>query len=164
MVFEDNWLKLCHMLLLLLSLFSHAQLCATPKMATHQAPPSLGFSRQEHWSVLSFPSPMHESEKWKWSRSVSDPQRPHGLQPSRLLCPWDFPGKSTGVGCHCLLQIFVQNHSNKLAVRLESGQWTLLKFSVTLSGADARPRGILFSLAKTKLDSLGRPFLHMQEE
>ena len=47
---------------------------------------------------------MHESEKRKWNRSVmSDPQRPHGLQPSRLLHPWDFPGKSTGVGCHCLL-------------------------------------------------------------
>ena len=30
--------------------------------------------------------------------------RPHGLQPARLLCPWDFPGESTGVGCHCLLQ------------------------------------------------------------
>ena len=28
---------------------------------------------------------------------------PHGLQPTRLLRPWDFPGKSTGVGCHCLL-------------------------------------------------------------
>ena len=27
----------------------------------------------------------------------------HGLQPTRLLLPWDFPGKSTGVGCHCLL-------------------------------------------------------------
>ena len=48
------------------------------------------------------PSPMHESEKWKWSGSVvSDLQRPPGLQPSRLLRPWDFPGKSTGVGCHC---------------------------------------------------------------
>ena len=35
---------------------------------------------------------------------VSDSSRPHGLQPTRLLCPWDFPGKSTGVGCHCLLQ------------------------------------------------------------
>ena len=65
---------------------------------------SLEFSRQEHWSGLPFPSPMHESEKWKGSRSVvSDPQRSHGLQPSRLLRPWDFPGKSTGVGCHCLL-------------------------------------------------------------
>ena len=30
--------------------------------------------------------------------------RPHGLQPTRLLRPWDFPGTSTGVGCHCLLQ------------------------------------------------------------
>ena len=73
-------------------------------MAVYQAPPSLGFSRQEHWSGLPFPSPMHESERWKWSRSVvSDCQRPHGLQPTRLLCPWDFPGKRTGVGCHCLL-------------------------------------------------------------
>ena len=34
---------------------------------------------------------------------MSNPSRPHGLQPTRLLCPWDFPGKSTGVGCHCLL-------------------------------------------------------------
>ena len=45
-------------------------------MAAYQAPPSLGFSRQEHWSELPFPSPMHESEKWKWSRpclTISDP-------------------------------------------------------------------------------------------
>jgi len=89
------------LLLLLLSCFSRVRLCATPQMAAHQAPLSLGFSRQEHWSGLPFPSPMHESEKWKWSCSVvSDPQQPHGLQPSRLLHPWDFPGKSTGVGCH----------------------------------------------------------------
>ena len=67
--------------------------------------PSLGFSRQEHWSGLPLPSPMHESEKWKWSRSVvSDSSRSHELQRTRLLHPWDFPGKSTGVGCHCLLQ------------------------------------------------------------
>ena len=75
------------LLLLLLSLFSRVQLCATPKTEAHQAPPSLGFSRQEHWSGLPFPSPMHESEKWKWSRSVfSDSQRPLGLQP-RLQAP-----------------------------------------------------------------------------
>ena len=53
------------MLLLLLSRFSRVWLCATPYTASHQAPPSLGFSRQEHWSGLPFPSPMHESEKWK---------------------------------------------------------------------------------------------------
>ena len=91
------------LLLLLLSRFSHVWLCATPQMAAHQAPPSLGFSRQEHWSGLPFPSPMHEIEKWKWSHSVvSDSLRPRWLQPTRLLCPRDSPGKSTGVGCHCL--------------------------------------------------------------
>ena len=91
--------------LLLLSRFSNVRLCATPWTAAHQAPQSLGCSRQEHWSGLPFPSPMHESEQWKWSRSVvSDSSQPHGLQPTRLLHPWDFPGKSTGVGCHCLLQ------------------------------------------------------------
>ena len=88
-----------------LSCFSHVRLCVTPEMAAHQVPPSLGFSRQEHWSGLLFPSPMHESQKWKWSRSVmSDSSWPHGLQPTRLLHPWDSPGKSTGVGCHYLLQ------------------------------------------------------------
>ena len=51
------------LLLLLLSRFSRVRLCATPQTAANQAPPSLGFSRQEHWSGLPFPSPMHESEK-----------------------------------------------------------------------------------------------------
>ena len=65
-------------------------------MAAHQAPPSLGFSRQEHWSGLPFPSPMHESEKWKWSRSVvSDSSNPmdyslpgssvHGILQAKVL-------------------------------------------------------------------------------
>ena len=49
-------------LLLLLSRFSRVRLCATPETAAHQAPPSLGFSKQEHWSGLPCPSPMHESE------------------------------------------------------------------------------------------------------
>ena len=83
------------MLLLLLSHFSRVQLCATPQTAAHQAPPSLGFSRQEHWSGLPFLSPMHESEKWKWSRSVvtfSDPidcslpgSSVHGIFQARVL-------------------------------------------------------------------------------
>ena len=48
----------------------------------------------------------HSNPKEKWSRSVaSDSLRPHGLQPIRLLHPWDFPGKSAGVDCHFLLQI-----------------------------------------------------------
>jgi len=62
LVYWSSDVELC-MLLLLLSRFSRVQLCATPQMEAHQAPPSLGFSRQEHWSSLPFPSPMHESEK-----------------------------------------------------------------------------------------------------
>ena len=46
----------------LLSRFTRVWLCVTPQTAAHQAPPSLGFSRQEHWSGSPFPSPMHE---WK---------------------------------------------------------------------------------------------------
>ena len=99
--------------------------------------PVLGFSRQEAWSGLPFPSPMHESEKWKWSRSVvSDSLWPHGLQPTRLLHPWDFPGKSTGVGCHCLLRqlrldvaksinktLALPLHYSALAVRPWASSW-----------------------------------------
>ena len=62
-------------------------------MAAHQAPPSLGFSKQEHWSRLPFPSPMHESKRWKWSclvMSLSDPMElpgssVHGIFQARVL-------------------------------------------------------------------------------
>ena len=47
------------LLLQLLSRFSHVRLCVTPYMAAHQAPLSTGLSRQEYWSGLPFPSPMH---------------------------------------------------------------------------------------------------------
>ena len=106
-------------------------------MAANKAPPSLGFSRQEHWSGLPFPSPMQESEKWKWSHSVvSDSLRSHGLQPTRLLCPSDFPGKSTGVGCHCLLHslyfsFWLSGHNNfklflKVFFKLQGNTFALL--------------------------------------
>ena len=62
-VFLKSELLLLLLLLLLLSHFSRVRLCVTPWTAAHQAPPSLGFSRQEHWSGLPFPSPVHESEK-----------------------------------------------------------------------------------------------------
>ena len=61
-----------------------------------------------------FPSPglpsvfheIHPTLAQSLSRSVvSESLRPHGLQPPRLLHPWDFLGKSTGVGCHFLLHI-----------------------------------------------------------
>ena len=68
-------------------------------MAAHQAPPSLGFSRQEQWSELPFPSPMNESESEvaQSCLTLSDP----------MHC--SLPGSSfhgsfqVRVGCHCLL-------------------------------------------------------------
>ena len=83
-------------LLLLLSCFSRVQLCVTPKTAAHQAPPSLGFSRQEHWSGVPFPSPMHErtseSEVAQSCLTLHDPlgySRPgssvHGIFQARVL-------------------------------------------------------------------------------
>ena len=57
---------------------------ATPWTTAYQAPPSMGFSRQEYWSGVPLPSP------------------------TRLLCPWDFPGTDTGMACHFLLQRIFQ--------------------------------------------------------
>ena len=46
----------------MLSHFSRVRLCATLETAAHQAPPSLGSSRQEYWSGLPFPSTMHPGD------------------------------------------------------------------------------------------------------
>ena len=80
------------LLLLLLSHFSHVRLCATPETAAHQAPSSLGFFRQEHWSGLPFPSPMHESEVAQLCPTLSDPMdcslpgsSVHGIFQARVL-------------------------------------------------------------------------------
>ena len=79
-------------LLLLLSHFSCVRLCATPQMAAHQALPSLGFSRQEHWSGLPFPSPMREGEVAQSSPTLRDPMdcslpgsSIHGIFQARVL-------------------------------------------------------------------------------
>ena len=66
--------------------------------------PGILQARTLEWVAISF------SNAWKWKVKVksnwgldsvvSSPQLPYGLQATRLLRPWDFPGKSTGVGCH----------------------------------------------------------------
>ena len=59
---------------------------------SHQAPPTLGLSRQEHWSGLPFPSPVHESEVAQWCPILSDPMdcslpgsSAHGIFQARVL-------------------------------------------------------------------------------
>ena len=59
------------LLLLLLSRFSHVRLCVTPWTAAHQASLSMGFSRQEHWSGLPFPS----QNAWNWKVKVKSLSR-----------------------------------------------------------------------------------------
>ena len=99
------------LLLLLLSRFSRVQLCVTPETAAHQALPSLGFSRQEHWSGLPFPSPMHkvksESEVVQSCPALRNPMdcslpgsSVHGIFQARVL-EWDaiaFSVSAEGLG------------------------------------------------------------------
>ena len=46
---------------------------------------------------------------------MSDSVQPHRWQPTRLLCPWDSPGKDTGVGCHFLLQCMKVKSESEVA-------------------------------------------------
>ena len=95
-----------------------------------------GILRQKHRSWLPFPSPMQKSEKWKWSHSVvSDSSRPHGLQPTRLLRPWDFPDKSTGVGC-LAFSVYLLPFCN-----------LLLQFSCVLSSISFSPYSLRFFIS-----------------
>ena len=90
--------------MLLLSRSSHVRLCdpidSSPLVS---AVPGILQARTLEWVGISF------SNAWKWKVKVKLLSRvwlllPHRLQPARLLCPWDFPGKNNGVGCHFLLQ------------------------------------------------------------
>ena len=57
---------------------------------------------------------------------VSNSLWPRGLQPTRLLCPWDSPDKNTGVGCHALLQgIFLTQGLNPCLLSLLHCRWIL---------------------------------------
>ena len=79
-------------------------------------------------------------EHWWWfSHSVmSDYVEPHGLWPTRLLCPWDFPGKNNGVGCHFLLQrIFLTQRSNLRHLHWQGGFLTTEPPSVQFSSVQS---------------------------
>ena len=79
----DTWLPYNIILASAAATAKSLQLCPTlcnPIDGSPTGSPSLGFFRQEHWSGLPFPSPMHQSGKWKWSCSVvSNSSQLHGL-------------------------------------------------------------------------------------
>ena len=52
---------------------SHARLLATPWTAAYQAPPSMGFSKQDYWSGVPLPSPQHQLISFKFRKKCSDP-------------------------------------------------------------------------------------------
>ena len=89
------------------SLQSYPTLC-DPRDGSPPGSPIPGIlqARTLEWVAISF------SNAWKGKVKVKslsrDSSRPHGLQPTRLLRPWDFPGKSTGLGCHCLLHFALE--------------------------------------------------------
>ena len=86
-----------------LSSLSLVQLFATPWTVACQTTLSMEFSQKNTGVGCHF---LLQCMQVKSESEVSQScptQRPHGLQPTRLLCPWDFPGKSAGVDCHCLL-------------------------------------------------------------
>ena len=59
---------------------------------------------------------------------MSDSVRPHGLQPTRLLHPWDSPGKNTGVGCHFLLQWYIYTMEYYSAIKKNTFASVLMKW------------------------------------
>ena len=109
--------------------------------------------------------------KWKWSSSVvCDSLRPYGLQPTRLLHPWDFPGKSTEVGCHCLLQgIFLTQRSNSDLLHYRKTLYHLSqkrsqsrymnKFTKPLSNSSTWLYSMPFFIPS--INVWGYPFLHV---
>ena len=69
---------------------------------------------------------------------MSDCFSPHGLQPTRLHCPWDAPGKNTGAGCHALLQgIFPTQGSNPYLLCLL--HWQVGSLPLVPPGKPMRP-------------------------
>ena len=123
--------SLLNCLLLLLSRFSHVRLSAIPETAAHQAPhPGILQARTLEWVAISF------SNAWKWKvkvKSFSCVQffMTPWTAATRLLHPWDFPGNSARVGCHCILYLNCLESTKQLL----SFHWSLTFFfsSVKLS-------------------------------
>ena len=113
----------------MLSHFSCVWLFATLWAIAHQAPLSMGFSRQEHWSGLPFPSSKGTTERKK-VKSLS-----HAQFFATPWTPWNFPGRSTELGCHFLHLLqniskgnLVGKESKMSLGCLQQAQWEPVRF------------------------------------
>ena len=110
-----------------MKLLCSVRLFATPWTVARQAPLSMGFSRQEYWSGLPFPSPGDPPNPGIEPRSPelqadAVSSEPPGKQEDRLLCPWDSPGKNTGVDLLSLFQgIFPWTHISDVYLQRQVG-------------------------------------------
>ena len=90
---------------------SHPMDCSPPGSSVH----GIFQARVLEWGASTFSGELTLSSV-QFSRSVvSDSLRPHRRQPTRLPCPWDSPGKNTGVGCHFLLQCMKVKSESQVA-------------------------------------------------
>ena len=87
---------------------------------------------------------------------MSDSVRPHGLQPNRLLRPWDFPGKSTGVGCHCLLRERERERETHTHTHMLSYIISLLIHVTHLSYVDCDSVSLVVVLRLTEVSHLSK--------
>ena len=78
---------------------------------------SLSVRRFFHLAKTLFPSACVSGPRIASHSVMPNSSRPHGLQPTRLLCPWDSPGKNTGVSCHSLLQGTFPTQGSNLGLR-----------------------------------------------
>ena len=137
------------MLLLQISCFSHVILCVTPETAAHQAPPSLGFSMQEHWSGFPFPlstyKKLKETEKSsvQFSHSaVSNSFRPQGLQHA------SFPV------CHQLPEL-AQTHVHQVSDAIQPSHPLSFPFSFCLQSFPASGSFLMSLLFASGSQSIG---------
>ena len=103
-------------------MLSHVRLFTTPRTVARQAPLSMGFPKQKHWSGLPLPFPENLSNPGIKLEPPPLPATakslqlcPHRRQPTRLPHPWDSPGKNTGAGCHFLLQCMKEKSESEVA-------------------------------------------------
>ena len=128
------------------SLQSCPTLC-DPRDGSPPAPLSLGFSRQEHWSGLPFPSSMHESEKWKWSRDAPNQLSVQFFSVAESCLTLCNPmNRSTpGLPVHHQLPEFTQTHVHQVSDAISSSAIPFSSCPQCLPASESFPVSQLFT-------------------